>query len=222
MFKCLEPIPLSPSTDGSVCGVRGHSKFRQFSSLPWLLHFPGPSCVSLNMCVVFQSARGIWRAYLDLLLLYHFQNLPIESVGGPSLTPIRTMASGQQSCRFLRFIFHWAATLTGSAIKHGLFTLCSKSGLPLLAAKLVFNSCPALTRDSTCQAGWRDGSSSRQEGANCCSSDPKFQQVFRNKNLNLLFAFSWFQSLEMVWFLIILSGFILVFWERFAYFFILL
>lgn len=38
------------------------------------------------------------------------------------------------------------ATFTDNAVKRGLFTLHSKSSLPLLAAKLVFNFCPVLVK----------------------------------------------------------------------------
>lgn len=139
-LNILESKPLShPSLIGLRVGWGGPSKSKEFSSLPWLLHFSGPSCVSLNISVISQSARDMQRAYVGFLLLCNFQSS--YYISGWYITH----HSHRAEC-FLCLSSTELTALTYNAIKHGLFTLHFKSSLPLFSAVLVFNSCPALVK----------------------------------------------------------------------------
>lgn len=151
-------MTFSPVPDGSVCGVR-----RAFPSLLWLSLFPGPSHVSLNVCIVLQSAGDMWRAYLGLLSPYHFQSLPIELIHHPSHLGPQPQAS--QAAGFLcSFSTGLAAVLTMLLSMDFSLSIPNQVCPYLLAAKLVFNFCPALVNQLPYQAGWWDGSCPGQEG----------------------------------------------------------
>ena len=117
----------------------------------------------------------------------------------PPPIPPGTTAPGQPSCRLSMFLFYWACCFPDNAIEHGLFTLHSKSSLPQLAAKLVFNFCPALVNQlhlPTWVVGWKLSWPRRLQTPILTQSSSKF---VRNKHLSICYLhFIDLQSLEMV------------------------
>lgn len=141
----------------------------------------------------------MWRAYLGLLSPYRFQSLPIELIHHPSHLGPQPQAS--QAAGFLcSFSTGLAAVLTMLLSMDFSLSIPNQVCPYLLAAKLVFNFCPALVNQlhlPSWVVGWKLSWPRRlQTPIVLTQSSSKFA---RNKHLSICYLhFIDLQSLEMV------------------------
>lgn len=191
-LNILEPKPLSQSSLIDLCvGWGRHSKSRQFSSLPWLLHFSGLFCVSLNISVVSQSARDMQRAYLSFLFC-NCQSLPIKFLAD---TPLTTAAG--LNVFYVRLLLSLLLRLK----------MLSSMDFSLSISNQVCHYLQPCWFLIPVQAWWCDASSPRQEG--CMQALVLTQSSSSSLEINI-FQFVvciWLISTALKW-LIIFDNFI--------------
>lgn len=124
-----------------------HSNFSQFSSLPDFYFLPGSLGSTLYIHIVSWSARDAWWAYVAILWLCHFYDLPIKFLARQLLTPAGLQSQARKAVESSFSISTEFAVFTDNTAGCVFSPSTSSQIHPLLTGRLlVFKASIALVK----------------------------------------------------------------------------